>query len=316
MMAGAKDTRAGQGAANVVSRKRLILSLGVGIVAMSSASILIRMAQAEGVPSLSIAAWRLVLASLVLLPYAVLTRREEMRSLSRREWLLVALSGIFLGLHFAAWIGSLSMTSVASSVVLVSMGPVFVALGSRLFLSERLSTLLAVGIAIAGAGSAVIGWADRSGGQDRLLGDLLALTGAVMVAGYLMIGRRVRARRSLVVYIALVYGAAMITLLLIVWVTGTPMGGFTPRAYGWMLALALVPQLIGHSTLNWALRHLSAAFVAAATLTEPVASSILAYLLLRERITPLVLLGGLLILVGIYVASRSERAAVTPPPVG
>jgi len=291
----------------------LILSLGIGILAMSSASILIRMAQAEGVPSLSIAAWRLALASLVLLPYAAVTRRDEVRSLTRREWLLVALSGVFLGLHFATWIGSLSMTSVASSVVLVSMGPLFVALGSRLFLGERLSAPMAVGIAVAAGGSALIGWADRSADQDKLVGDLLALTGAVMVAGYLMIGRRVRARRSLVVYIALVYGAAMLTLLLIVWAAGMPMGGFTPQAYGWMLALALIPQLIGHSTLNWALRHLSAAFVAAATLAEPIASSILAYLLLRERITLSVVLGGVLILVGVYVASRSERTVGAQP---
>jgi len=296
-----------------VSRQRLILSLGIGILAMSSASILIRMAQAEGVPSLSIAAWRLALASLVLLPYAAVTRRDEVRSLTRREWLLVALSGVFLGLHFATWIGSLSMTSVASSVVLVSMGPLFVALGSRLFLGERLSAPMAVGIAVAAGGSALIGWADRSADQDKLVGDLLALTGAVMVAGYLMIGRRVRARRSLVVYIALVYGAAMLTLLLIVWAAGMPMGGFTPQAYGWMLALALIPQLIGHSTLNWALRHLSAAFVAAATLAEPIASSILAYLLLRERITLSVVLGGVLILVGVYVASRSERTVGAQP---
>ena len=297
----------------MVSRQRLILSLGIGILAMSSASILIRMAQAEGVPSLSIAAWRLALASLVLLPYAAVTRRDEVRSLTRREWLLVALSGVFLGLHFATWIGSLSMTSVASSVVLVSMGPLFVALGSRLFLGERLSAPMAVGIAVAAGGSALIGWADRSADQDKLVGDLLALTGAVMVAGYLMIGRRVRARRSLVVYIALVYGAAMLTLLLIVWAAGMPMGGFTPQAYGWMLALALIPQLIGHSTLNWALRHLSAAFVAAATLAEPIASSILAYLLLRERITLSVVLGGVLILVGVYVASRSERTVGAQP---
>ncbi|HNS50444.1 MAG TPA: DMT family transporter [Anaerolineae bacterium] len=296
-----------------MSRQRLILSLGIGILAMSSASILIRMAQAEGVPSLSIAAWRLALASLVLLPYAAVTRRDEVRSLTRREWLLVALSGVFLGLHFATWIGSLSMTSVASSVVLVSMGPLFVALGSRLFLGERLSAPMAVGIAVAAGGSALIGWADRSADQDKLVGDLLALTGAVMVAGYLMIGRRVRARRSLVVYIALVYGAAMLTLLLIVWAAGMPMGGFTPQAYGWMLALALIPQLIGHSTLNWALRHLSAAFVAAATLAEPIASSILAYLLLRERITLSVVLGGVLILVGVYVASRSERTVGAQP---
>jgi drug/metabolite transporter (DMT)-like permease len=292
-----------------VARGRLLLTLSAGILAISSASILIRMALAEGVPSLSIAAWRLVFASLVLLPYAVLTRREEIRSLSRREWALLSMAGVFLGLHFATWIGSLGLTSVASSVVLVSMGPVFVAFGSWMLLRERLSWLTAVGIGVAAAGSLIIGWGDLGRGQAKLVGDLLAVAGGVMVAGYLIIGRRVRARHTLTVYVALVYGVAMVTLLLIVLVARKPMVGFSLPAYGWMLALGLIPQLVGHSTLNWALRHLSATFIAAITLTEPIGSSILAYLVLRERIATLTLVGGVLILAGIYVASRSENVA-------
>jgi drug/metabolite transporter (DMT)-like permease len=298
-----------------VSRGRLVLSLGAGIIAISSASILIRMAQAEGVPSLSIAAWRLIFASVVLLPYAALRRREEIRSLTRKEWALVALAGVFLGLHFATWIGSLGMTSVASSVVLVSMGPVFVALGSWTLLRETPGRMTAVGVAMAAVGSVIIGWGDLGHGYAKLVGDLLAVLGGVMVAGYLVIGRRVRARRSLPVYIALVYGSAMVTLLFIALLAGKPLLGFSLPAYGWMAALGLVPQLIGHSTLNWALRHLSATFVAAITLTEPMGASILAYLVLGERITALTLLGGVLILAGIYVASRSEQAAggLAPP---
>jgi drug/metabolite transporter (DMT)-like permease len=292
-----------------VSRGRLWLTLGAGIVAISSAAILIRLALAEGVPSLSIAAWRLVFASLVLLPYAILTRREELRSLSRREWLLLLAAGGFLGLHFATWIGSLGLTSVASSVVLVSTGPVFVAIGSWLLLRERLPGMTAVGIGLAAVGSLIIGWGDLGLGHSKLIGDLLAVAGGLMAAGYLIIGRRVRMRRSLTAYIAPVYGAAMVTLLFIVLVAGKPMVGFRPRAYGWLLALGLIPQLVGHSTLNWALRYLSATFVAAITLAEPVGSSILAYIILRERIAALTLGGGVLILVGLYIASRSEQAA-------
>jgi drug/metabolite transporter (DMT)-like permease len=289
-----------------VSRLRLLLSLSAGIVAISLAATLIRLAQAQGVPTLSIAAWRLVFASLILLPYAWRTRRDEIRDLTRREWLLLAASGLFLGLHFASWIGSLGYTSVASSVVLVSMGPVFVGLGSWLFLHERLGPLLAAGILLAAVGSVVIGSGDLGQGRDQLLGDLLALTGAIMVSAYLMIGRKVRARRSLVTYVALVYGAAMLTLLVIVAVARQPMFGFTPAAYGWMLALGLVPQLVGHSTLNWALRHLSATFVSVLTLSEPIGSGLLAYLILGEAVTPLTLIGGVLVLAGIYVASRAE----------
>jgi drug/metabolite transporter (DMT)-like permease len=289
-----------------ISRVRLLLSLCVGLVAVSFASILIRLAQAEGMPSLSIAAWRLIFASIILLPYALATRRHEVRDLSRREWRLLVASGVFLGLHFATWIASLGYTSVASSVVLVSMGPVFVGLGSWIFLRERPSLLLAVGIVLAAAGSVIISWGDLGQGQDHLLGDLLALAGAVFVAGYLMIGRRVRARRSLTTYIALVYGVAMVTLLLLVLILGQPLFGFSLKAYGWTLGLALGPQIVGHSTLNWALRYLSATFVSIVTLAEPIGSGILAYLLLDEEVTWATAIGAIMVLTGIYVASRAE----------
>lgn len=292
-----------------VSRVRLLISLAVGVVAISFASIFVRFAQAEGVPALSIAAWRLILASMVLLPYAWATRRDEIRDLTRQEWVLLLAAGLFLGLHFATWIGSLAYTSVASSVVLVSMGPVFVGLGSWLILRERPSLLLAAGIVLAAAGSVVISWGDLGRGGSHLLGDMLALAGAVMIAGYLMIGRRVRAHRSLTTYIALVYGSASVTLVLMVIVARQPMFGFSPAAYGWLLALALVPQLVGHSTLNWSLRHLSATYVAIITLSEPIGSGILAFFILGEAVTRSTAAGGALILAGIYIASRAEIGA-------
>jgi drug/metabolite transporter (DMT)-like permease len=289
-----------------ISRTRLLVGLILGIIAISFGSIFVRFAQGEGTPPLSIAAWRLIIASAVMVPYAWATRRDEIRSLSRREVGLMAASGVFLALHFATWISSLAYTSVASSVVLVSMGPLFVGLGSWLFLGERPGALLIVGIVMAAVGSIVISGGDLGRGRDQLLGDLLALTGAVMVAGYLMIGRKVRAHRSLVTYIALVYGAAMVTLLAMVVVTGQPMFGFSPAAYGWMLALGLVPQLTGHSTLNWALRHLSATYVSIVTLAEPLSAGILAYIILGEAVSWSTAAGGALILAGIYVASRAE----------
>ena len=289
-----------------ISRTRLLLSLFMGIVAVSFASILIRFAQGAGMASLSIAAWRLIFASTILLPYAWATRRHEIRDLSGREWMLLVASGLFLGLHFATWIASLGYTSVASSVVLVSMGPVFVGLGSWLLLRERPGALLVAGIVLAAAGSVVISWGDLDQGRDQLVGDLLALAGAIFVAGYLMIGYRVRARRSLTTYIALVYGVAMVALVSIVLLAGQPMFGYPLDAYGWVLALALGPQIVGHSTLNWALRYLSATFVAIVTLAEPIGSGILAYVLLGEAVGWPTAIGGAMVLAGIYVASRAE----------
>lgn len=291
-----------------ISRTRLLTVLAVGVLAVSFASILIRLAQAEGMPSLSIAAWRLIVASVVLLPYAWVTRRAEVRTLTRRELGLLALSGLFLGLHFAAWIASLGYTSVASSAVLVSMGPVFVALGSWLFWRERPGPLLSLGILLAAAGSITISWADLGRGGDHLLGDLLALAGGVMVAGYLVIGRRVRGRLSLVTYVGLVYGTGMVSLLVVLLLARQPLLGFSTAAWGWVLALAVGPQLVGHSSLNWALRYLSATFVSIVVLAEPIASSVLAFFILAERPTWATMAGAALVLVGIYIALRAELA--------
>jgi drug/metabolite transporter (DMT)-like permease len=189
---------------------------------------------------------------------------------------------------------------------------VFVGLGSWLFLRERLQRAMALGIIMAAMGSIVISWRDLGQGQDQLLGDLLALLGAVMIGGYLMIGRKVRAKRSLVIYIALVYAVAMLTMLLIVAVAQVPMFGFGPAAYFWILALGLISQLIGHSTLNWALRHLSATYVSIVTLAEPIGAGILAYLIFGESVTLATFVGAALVLGGILIASRAELAAPTP----
>jgi drug/metabolite transporter (DMT)-like permease len=292
-----------------ISRPRLLFSLAVGLTAVSFASILIRFAQREEMSTLAIATWRLVFASAVLLPYGALRRRDEIRALARRDWACLALSGVFLGLHFATWIGSLAYTSVASAAVLVSMGPVFVALGSWLLLRERPGLLLATGIVLAAAGSVVISWGDWGQGSGQLLGDLLALLGGVMVAGYLMIGRAVRGRLSLTTYATVVYGAAMVTLLIVSAALGQALSGFAPAAYAWVLALALGPQLVGHSILNWALRYLSATFVSVVILAEPVGSGLLAYLILGEVAPVSTLAGGALVLAGLYLASRAELGA-------
>lgn len=290
-----------------VSRIRMLATLSGGVLAVSCASIFIRYAQAEAMPTLSIAAWRLVFACTALLPYALATHQQEIRSLSRRDLGLLLLSGVCLGLHFATWIASLAYTSVACSVALVSTGPVFVGIGSWLFLRERLKRLTIWGIALAGIGSIIIGWGDAGPSQNRLFGDLLALAGAMFVAGYLMIGRRVRVRLALITYVAPVYAMAMLILLVIVVVGRQPMLGFSLKAYAWVLLLGLLPQLVGHSSLNWAVRHLSATFVSIVTLAEPICAGVLAFLVLGEIITLTTGLGAALVLIGIYFASYAEQ---------
>jgi drug/metabolite transporter (DMT)-like permease len=283
-----------------------IVGIITGIAAVSSASILIRFAQREA-PSLVIAAARLTLASLVLAPLALTRYRAEYRQLTRSDWRLAVLSGVFLALHFATWISSLEYTAVASSTVLVSASPLFVAMGGWLFLREKIGRAVGIGLVLTLAGSAIIGLSDRSGAaRNALLGDALALAGAVTVAGYLLIGRKLRAQLSLVPYIAVVYGTASVVLLLMAAAARQSFTGYSPATYLWILLLAVGPQLVGHSSFNWALAHLPATFVSVATLGEPIGSTVLAYFILKETPTMVKLVGALLILVGIVVTSKRD----------
>lgn len=285
--------------------------MGIGVLAVSTASIFIRFAQQAGAGSLAIAALRLALAALVLLPFAVMRCREEYRALTLREWALMGISGVFLGAHFATWIFSLELTSVVSSVVLVTLSPLFVALGSALVLRERLTTRVLLGMSIAIAGGIVIGVADApnaSSGSNPLLGNALALMGAVCIAPYLIIGRILRQRLSLWAYVAVVYGAAALTLLLAVLVSGAPLVGFEPVAYVWIALLALAPQLIGHTSFNWSVRRLPAVYATIPVLGEPIGSSVLAVILLGEAIRPLTVLGAVLTLSGIWLMSSQRNA--------
>jgi drug/metabolite transporter (DMT)-like permease len=279
------------------------------VLIVSSASILIRFAQELGVPSLSLAAWRLTLAALILTPLVLTRSRDELATLAPRDVGLAMLAGAFLAVHFATWIASLAYTSVAASTVLVTTNPIWIAAASWLLFRERPGPGLAVGIALALLGSVAIFAAGEAspGGGDPALGNALALSGSIMVSGYLLIGRSLRRRLSLLAYIWLVYGAAAGVLLVAVLVTGGPMLGFTASAYAILLALAVGPQLGGHTAFNWALRYLSPAFIAIAILGEPVGAALLAFVILGERVAPLELAGFVLLLVGIYCAARSER---------
>lgn len=285
---------------------RPYIGIAIGIVAVSTASIFIRLAQA---PALVIAAYRLTIAALILGPVAYFRYREELRSLTRVEIGLALASGLFLGLHFATWISSLEYTSVASSVVFASTAPLFVGLVAPIFLRERLSRPMIAGIIVSTVGGMVVGVGDFGSSRNELLGDLLAVGGAIFGAGYFLIGRRLRVRLSLIAYITLVYSTAAVFLLALAMGSGQRFTGYPTQTYLFLVLLATVPQLIGHSSFNWALRYLPATFVAVTILGEPIGSTILAYFILAEVPTPLKLLGGALILTGIYLTSRQETEA-------
>ncbi|MGC8960238.1 MAG: DMT family transporter [Chloroflexia bacterium] len=317
-------------------RAYVVLALGVSIVAW--AAILIRWAGSDAPPpamvaagrtllgwlegaglagsekpsSLAIAAGRMGFAALLLTPVALAGGvPRTLRTLRRPNLLLLLASGLALALHFASWIASLSLTTVASSVVLVTANPLFVALASHLILHERVSRLTVAGIALAVVGGLLIGYGDIALSGQALLGDLLALLGALMASTYFLLGRSLRRRLPILAYIWPVYTAAALALILLCLLSGLPLAGYTPESYLLLLLLALGPQLLGHSALNYALGHLSATLVAVAVLGEPLGATVLALALLGEVPPATSLFGGALLLGGILLAGRGERPA--PP---
>lgn len=287
---------------------RVFMLLLTGLMAVSLGAVFARLAQDAGVPSLVIAAGRLALAALLLTTFTPWRHRQLLRQLGRRDIGLAASAGLFLAVHFATWISSLEYTSVLISVVIVSTGPLWVALLEVVFLRARLNRLIVLGLGIAIAGGLGIAAAGTDGGEgtNPALGAALALTGAVAFACYLVIGRSLRGKLPLLPYVWLVYSAAAAFLVALVVITATPVTGYSADGYIWILLMALFPQLIGHTTFNFALRYLSATYVSLAAQMEPIGSGIAALIVFREIPTTGQLLGSLLIVAGVALATYGQ----------
>ena len=274
------------------------LVLVVAVAAIGWAGPLVRLSHA---PSLAIAAWRLVFSVGVIAVIATVlpTGRVWPRG---REWIAAIGAGVALAAHFWAWIASVSLTTVSSSVALVSMQPVFVAVLSATVLREPPSARQWAGIGVACAGALVIGWGDFGRGADPVLGDALALLGAVLVSIYYIIGRRLRQRLDLWGYVGVVYGVAALILLGLAALTpGVPVLAYPAREWLLFLAIAAFPTMLGHTGANYALRYFRAYVVNLALLGEPVIATLLAWGLPSIREAPPVqtVIGGLLIVAGI-----------------
>lgn len=278
--------------------------LMIGVMGVSSGAIFARLA---GAHPLVKCAYRLGLASLVLIPFAFIFHRHEYKKLTRRDFGLVFTSGFFLALHFATWITSLDYTTVASSVMLVNTIPIWVALINLGLGRSRPTSAMWFCILLSVAGAAIVGYGDLSFKGEALYGDLLALAGAVCVSIYILCGREVRAKLTLMPYIALCYGTAAVLLWCSVFALRLDFRGFTGLTWGAFWGMALLAQVVGHSSYNWALRYFSAGFVSIALLGEPVGSAILAYFLFDEVPGPLKMVGFVLLLVSIVISARSEN---------
>jgi drug/metabolite transporter (DMT)-like permease len=284
---------------------RLVVVLSAGIAAVSCGAILIRLAAA---PALTVATYRVFWATCLLGPLALSSRTSELRMLTRRDWLALVASGIALALHFGLWIASLDFTSVASSVLLVNTAPFFVGFASRWILRRSCKRAFWAGLSVAFLGCLVVFRADLSESGGSLVGNALALGGALAISAYLLIGAEARQKLSLLAYVWPVYGSATAALALAGISSGTRMWGYPASTHLLMFLVGLVPQCIGHTAYNWSLRWLPPGLVGIIGLAEPVGASLLAYIILGEGLTQSKLLGGLVILAGIYLASTGGRS--------
>jgi drug/metabolite transporter (DMT)-like permease len=278
-----------------------VFLLLLGIIAISTASIFIKLCDA---PALIISTYRMVLASLILMPWA--SNKKVWEGWEKKDVAWLIFSGILLSLHFAFWIASLKYTSVASSVVLVTTHPIFVGIGSWLFLKERLGLNLILGIGLSVIGSGLIGYGDMALSKEALMGDGLALLGALAASGYFLVGRKMRKNQDLLAYIFPVYSTAGLVLIVLSLFFRKPFFGYSSTTYLLFFLLAIVPQLIGHTTFNWALKYLPASMVSITILGEPIGSTILAYFILGEGLTIWKILGGVSIFAGILIALRKK----------
>ena len=272
-----------------------------GVLSVSFAAIFIRLADA---PPLVIATYRMAIASVILIPIASTKFRRSFSKLSKRDILLILLSSAFIALHFWLWITSLSYTSIASSVVLVTAHPAFVVVISYFLWGERLNKLTIGGIVVALIGVIFINYGGLTFDSQSILGNLLALVAGFFMGAYLIVGRQLKTRIDILSYLAIIYTCSAVILLVATIASGYNLFGYSPTTYLMLILLALVPQLIGHSCLNLAVRLMPVTLVSVAILGEPVGATMLGSFILDEIPTANEIAGGLLILGGIFIVMR------------
>ena len=286
------------------------VALILAVLGGSTAAILIRLAQDEGVPSLLVALGRMGLSSLLMAPFA-LRHMDAIRKLQRRHVLLMLIAGFWLAVHFTGYITALEYTSVLMAQVLVLASPLWVAALEFLFLKQKPNTWIGVGMLLAIGGGIVIaiggGDGGTSSGDNPLLGAALASLGAFSVAFYLIIGRQVRNRLPLIPYVSLVYGCGAFFTAIFIALSGTQVTGYSAEGYFWVFMVMLFPQMIGHNGINYALRFFAATYVSIAQQLIAVFAALLAYIIFGEIPTWLQITGSAVLLTGVIVASLGEQ---------
>ena len=290
---------------------KVYLVLLIGILSVSLSSILIKLTY--DVPAIIISTYRLAISSAILLSWAKY-KNIPLKTVNTRDFFIAILSGFFLSIHFISWIASIKYTSIASSVTLVSTSPVFVIIFSLLFFKEKPSKRTLIATIMAIIGSAIIGYSDKeltesSVYTNPILGDMLAIIGAVAVSIYFMSGSHLRKHLTTFQYITLVYSFSALFTLFFALFSSKSFLGYRPVSYLLMILMAIIPQLLGHTSFNWALKHIKANAVAIATLGEPIGASILAYIIFHQSVSLIKILGMAIVLLSIATAIKEKTSA-------
>lgn len=279
-----------------------------GTILTSISSIIIRFSQA---PALVISAYRMLFTCLLLFLPIMINNRYEFKSISKKNFIMCIFSGIFLAFHYATWISSIHMTTIANSTVLVACNPIFVAIGNYFILKEKFSYKMIAGIVIALLGTLIIAMGSTGGEvNSMMLGNILAFLGAVFVAGYFVIGGIVRKNIGAGVYVFIVYLVSTIILFLMCFVTGTPIYPYPAREFLLFIALAFFCSTLGHTIYNYLVKYVSSSLISVSTLSEPIFASILAIFFFKEIPSLHTLVGGIIILLGIFYYLISQNNTI------
>lgn len=270
----------------------------IAIISISFSAIFVKLSSAD---SGVIAFYRMFFTVLIMAPIYIAKYLNEFKSLTIKDWVFSSFAGVFLAFHFILWFESLNYTSVASSTVLVTLQPLFTFTGTYLFFKEGISLKTLISGLIAIVGSILISWGDFLISGKALYGDILALLACALVSAYMLFGQKIRKRISLITYTMVVYSISTICLFFYVLIQGGSFGPYPFNDWIWFLLLAIIPNLLGHSIFNWALKWVSANAISIAVLFEPVGATILAYILFNERLTMSQVIGGIIVIIGIIL---------------
>lgn len=286
------------------SAKYLVL---IGVFFTSLSSIIVRVSQA---PSLVISFYRMLFTVFLLIIPVAMKEKEVIKNITKKDFILCIISGVFLALHFASWIASINMTTISNSTILVSCSPVFVSLANFLILKEKFTSKMLIGLTMSLIGTGIIAMGSSGGStNDMMLGNILAFMGAIFVAGYFVIGGIVRKNLSAGSYVFIVYSASVVVLFLMCLLTKTPIFPYSPKEFLLFFALAFFCSILGHTVYNYLMKYISATMISISTLCEPIFASILALIIFREIPSLYTLIGGTIVLSGVffYIVSQNNK---------